>query len=41
LVESFLIENDSTEVLEGTRSAEKELTKGTPVFLNILNINTG
>jgi hypothetical protein len=41
LVESFLKENNSAEVLKSTRGAEKELTKGSPVFLNILNINTG
>ena len=39
LVEGLLKEDHTTEVLEGTRGAEEELTEGTPVLLNVLNID--
>ena len=41
LVKGFLKKNNSTEVLEGTRSGEEELTQSTPVWLNILYIDAG
>lgn len=41
LVESFFKENHSTEVLEHIRGGEEELTKSTPVWFNILNIDAG
>ncbi|KAM2611087.1 hypothetical protein TB2_031197 [Malus domestica] len=41
LVEGFLKENDSTEVLEGTGSGEKQLTESAPFCLSILNANAG
>lgn len=41
LVESFLKENYTTEVLKGTRSAEKKLPQCPPVCLGILNVDAG
>jgi hypothetical protein len=41
LVESFLEEDHSTEVLKDSRGGEKEFTKSTPVGFNILNIDAG
>jgi hypothetical protein len=39
LIEGFLKENYTTEVFEGTGCGEEKLTKGSPVLLNILDIN--
>jgi len=41
LVEGLLKEDHTTEVLEGTRGAEEELTEGTAVLLNVLDIDAG
>lgn len=41
LVESFLKENYTTEVLKGTGSAEKKLPQCPPVCLIILNVDAG
>jgi hypothetical protein len=39
LVEGLLKEDDTTEVLKSSRSAEKELTQGTAVLLHVLNVD--
>lgn len=39
LVEGFLKEDNSAEVLKNTRSSEKKLTKSLSVGFNILNID--
>ena len=41
LVEGLLKEDHTTEVLEGTRGAEEELTEGTAVLLDVLNVDAG
>lgn len=41
LIEGLLEENDSTEVLKGTGSAEKKLTEITPVCFIVLNADAG
>ena len=41
LVEGLLKEDHATEALEGTRGAEEELTEGTAVLLNVLDIDAG
>ena len=39
LVEGFLEEDHTAEVLESTRGTKEELTKGTAVLLNVLDID--
>ena len=41
LVEGLLEEDHTADVLEGTRGAEEELTEGTAVVLNVLNVDAG
>ena len=41
LVQGLLEEDHTTYVLEGTRAAEQELTEGTAVLLNVLDIDAG
>jgi hypothetical protein len=41
LVEGLLKEDHTAEVLEGTRGAEEELTEGTAVLFNVLDIDAG
>jgi hypothetical protein len=41
LVEGLLKEDHTADVLEGTRGAEEELTEGTAVVLNVLDVDAG
>ena len=41
LVQGLLEEDHTTYVLEGTRAAEQELTEGTAVLLDVLNVDAG
>jgi hypothetical protein len=41
LVEGLLEEDHAADVLEGTRGAEEELTEGTAVVLNVLDVDAG
>lgn len=41
LIEGLLKENDSTEVLKGTRRAEKKLAEIAPVGFIVLDIDAG
>ena len=41
LIKGLLKEDDTTDVLEGPRSAEEKFTKSTAIGLNVLDIDAG